>query len=133
MNTLAKPCITCGEPVRGASYCADHTPHDNTPKSRQARGYGGTWPRLSKRARRIQPWCSDCGATEDLTADHSAEAWRRHAAGKPIRLEDIDVVCRRCNTARGRQRPDQGGHPAPAKGAPGRQGTESISNRTVVP
>lgn len=130
---LAKPCIKCGEPVRGASYCDDHRPHDNRAKNRQERGYGGAWPRLSKRARRIQPWCTDCGATEDLTCDHSTEAWRRRDAGKPIRLQDIDVVCRRCNAARGRQRPDQGGQPGAGHGAPRRQGVEPNSNRTVVP
>jgi hypothetical protein len=52
----------------------------------------------------MQPFCSDCGATSDLTTDHTPEAWLRAAAGKVIRLQDIDVVCRRCNTDRGAAR-----------------------------
>src|SRR5690625_4902711 len=55
----------------------------------------------SQRARRLQPFCSDCGREDQLTADHSPAAWQRQAEGKPIRLEDIDVVCRRCNAERG--------------------------------
>lgn len=60
---------------------------------------------MSKRARRLQPWCSDCGSVEDLTTDHSVAAWERKDAGKAIRLEDVDVVCRSCNSRRGRARP----------------------------
>lgn len=66
---------------------------------------------MSKRARRLQPWCSDCGTVEDLSADHSVEAWARRAEGKAIRLQDIEVVCRSCNSRRGRARIPQGGIP----------------------
>jgi 5-methylcytosine-specific restriction protein A len=72
-------------------------------------GYDTSWRKLSERARRIQPWCSDCGTDRDLTGDHSAEAWRRKAEGKPIRLQDVDVLCRGCNTKRGKQRPEPRG------------------------
>lgn len=68
------------------------------------RGYGYAWQQLSKRARALQDFCTDCGSPEDLTADHSVTAWERHAAGKVIRLQDIDVVCNRCNTERGAAR-----------------------------
>ncbi len=64
----------------------------------------------------MQPYCSDCGATEDLQCDHSREAWKRKTAGKPIRLKDVDVVCGPCNRARGAAREnsfsDPGGNPA---------------------
>jgi len=63
-------------------------------------GYDAQWDRLSKRARRMQPFCIDCGSTEDLQADHSPEAWARKAAGKAIRLVDIAVCCGACNRAR---------------------------------
>lgn len=72
--------------------------------SRHERGYDYRWEKLSKRARKLQPFCTDCGRTDDLTADHSTEAWRRREAGLPIRLKDIDVVCRQCNTDRGAAR-----------------------------
>lgn len=97
------PCIACGEPTTGAR-CPDHQPAD-TKAPTTARGYDQTWRKLSERARRLQPWCTDCRTTTDLTTDHSEQAWRRKADGKPIRLRDVDVVCRSCNGKRGRARP----------------------------
>ena len=89
----AKPCLDCGQPT-ASTRCPEH------------RGYDRRWRVLSERARKLQPWCSDCGATEDLEADHSPEAWARIAAGKMVRLRDVDVVCGPCNRARGQARPE---------------------------
>lgn len=116
MDVLS-PCLACGEPTQGTrcdrcrpQFVNAEPPSKGSPRSR---GYDANWDKISKRARSRQNWCTDCGSVEDLTADHSPEAWRRHAAGLPIRLKDIDVVCRRCNADRGRQRPeDPGGIPA---------------------
>ncbi len=113
------PCMGCGEPAE-STRCYDCTPEhransraglrtDRPTTSPRVRGYGSGWDKLSAQARRMQPWCSACGAREDLTTDHSEEAWRRHDAGKPIRLCDVDVLCRRCNARKGRARP--GGQP----------------------
>lgn len=102
----ARPCITCGEPTPTGSHCPEHQPHRTHTRSASARGYDAAWQRLSKRARRAQPFCTDCGATTDLTADHSPEAWQRHAAGLPLRLTDVSTVCRSCNGKRGKARPD---------------------------
>lgn len=99
---LSRPCLKCGTPVEG-SRCDDCRPPAKA-KGRSERGYAGQWPKLSRRARRLQPWCSDCHTTDDLTADHSPEAWRRHEARLPIRLQDVDVVCRTCNSKRGAAR-----------------------------
>lgn len=52
----------------------------------------------------MQQFCLDCGATEDLQADHSPEAWKRWEQGLSIRLKDIDVVCGPCNRKRGQAR-----------------------------
>lgn len=101
--TLLKACSECGEPSDQAR-CQQHRPTDDKPTA-QARGYDNAWNKLSARARRLQPFCSDCGATTDLQTDHSPEAWRRKAAGKPIRLADVTVVCGPCNRARGAARP----------------------------
>lgn len=60
------------------------------------RGYGSAWQRLSRQARELQPWCTDCGAEEDLTADHLR--W------PALSLDDVEVVCRPCNNRRGRLR-----------------------------
>lgn len=89
-------CEKCSEP--------DRAEREARRGSRHERGYGNAWDRLSKRARRAQPFCSDCGSTADLTTDHSEEAWRRHELGKAIRLRDVDVVCRSCNGKRGAAR-----------------------------
>lgn len=100
-----RPCIECGEPTT-ATRCDDcHKP--NAPKITNARaaGYDSAWDKLSKRARQLQPFCQDCGSRDDLTTDHSPEAWRRKAAGKSIRLRDVAVVCRSCNSKRGQARP----------------------------
>ena len=105
-----KFCITCGEPSE-ATRCTEH--HRETRQARRGKpkltahqqGYDSRWTRLSKRARKLQPWCTDCGATTELQADHSPEAWERYYAGKAIRLQDIDVVCRDCNNARGQAHP----------------------------
>lgn len=96
-----RPCLDCGEPADGPR-CPEHTV-DTKPVA-AARGYDHAWNVLSKRARKLQPFCSDCGATEDLQCDHTPEAWARKAAGKPIRLKDVDVVCGPCNVARGAAR-----------------------------
>ena len=104
MGSLRRPCLRCGEPVAGASWCPEHKPQPT--KSRRDRGYEGQWRKISARARRKQPWCSDCGTVEDLTADHTPEAWQAHDAGKPITLDLIDVVCRGCNSRRGNVRGD---------------------------
>lgn len=95
------PCLSCGEPATG-SRCPEHTL--DAKGSATARGYDAAWHRLSKRARRLQPFCLDCGSTEDLQADHTPEAWQRKASGKAIKLSMIDVVCGPCNRARGAAR-----------------------------
>lgn len=98
-------CLTCGE-LSEQPYCQDHRPA-STPKALSAaqRGYDYRWQKLSKRARRIQPFCTDCGTTENLQCDHSPKAWERYYTGKNIRLIDVDVVCGDCNNARGQARP----------------------------
>lgn len=105
MSPLLKTCVECGEPSVGAR-CDDH-PWERRRKQDQTapeRGYDTAWRKLSLRARRLQPWCSDCGTGEDLTGDHLPIAWERKAKGLPIRLKDIDVVCRACNNRRGAAR-----------------------------
>ncbi len=97
-----RPCVHCGEPSDRAR-CPRHRPKDTKPTA-ATRGYGNAWTRLSKRARRLQPFCTDCGSAEDLQCDHKPEAWQRKASGKSVRLQDIDVVCGPCNRARGAAR-----------------------------
>lgn len=100
-------CLTCGE-LTDQAYCQDHQPTP-APKTQSAteRGYDHRWQKLSLRARRIQPFCTDCGTTEDLQCDHTPKAWERYYTGKNIRLIDVDVVCGKCNINRG---PARGEH-----------------------
>lgn len=87
-------CTVCGEPCRDGR-CAAHRPiKDQTKRPTRAQtGYTSAWDRLSAQARRLQPWCSDCGTKDDLTADHLR--W------PALTLQHVDVVCRPCNSARG--------------------------------
>ena len=115
-------CAECGEPYEQTDHkstgrCDECRQVDRRERERDAlrerrrgprqKGYNGQWDKLSLRARRLQPWCSDCGSPENLTADHTVEAWARQAQGKSIRLQDIDVVCMECNNERGPARGDQ--------------------------
>lgn len=96
------PCLSCGQPANG-SRCPEHTL--DAKGSTTDRGYDSQWDRLSKRARRLQPFCTDCGSTEDLQLDHLPSAWDRKAKRLSIRLGiDAQVVCGPCNRARGAAR-----------------------------
>lgn len=109
MSDLLKPCIEagCGE-LSDGPRCMDHRKPELPKGSSTQRGYDYTWRKLSEKARRLQPFCLDCGATDDLTTDHSPEAWARKAKGLPIRLRDVSVLCRPCNSARGAARDREG-------------------------
>lgn len=99
-------CLECGE-LSDEARCEQHraSPVERRGSSPRERGYDAAWDRLSRSARAAQPWCSDCGATSRLTADHKPSAWRRKAKGLPLRLIDLAVVCSDCNWARGSSRP----------------------------
>lgn len=101
------PCISCGVPAAN-TRCEDcRKPHRTEQVgSSRARGYDTAHDKLSKKARALQPFCVLCLSTDDLQLDHLPEAWRRKAAGKPIRLQDCRVLCRLCNVAAGKARPD---------------------------
>lgn len=111
-------CAGCGESMdkgQGA-YCGtcrparDHKQDERRRRSRDGnltttqRGYGWHWQQLSARAIKLQPFCADCGSEHDLTTDHTVRAWQRVEAGKTVRLRDVEVVCRRCNSERGAAR-----------------------------
>lgn len=97
-----KACATCGE-LTTSTYCEDHTRRD----TRNARRDTGTaaWINLSRRARRLQPFCALCGTTESLAADHSPRAWARTNRRLTIRLCDITVLCTLCNNQAGSSQP----------------------------
>jgi 5-methylcytosine-specific restriction protein A len=122
---MTKPCLTCGEPAP-STYCDEHEPQpwQHREGNSRARGYSTAWDKLSRRARKMQPFCTDCGATDDLQLDHTARTWERIDAGKVVRLKDTGgVVCGPCNRRRGagRGREDQGTGPVEASKGPRRK------------
>ena len=98
-----KPCLKCGDLVRNASYCVDCMPDDKSPENRkrQAHLYDYAWRKLSAQARKLQPWCLDCGARKNLSADHLPIAHWKLDNGIPLTLTDVEVVCLPCNDRRG--------------------------------
>lgn len=100
---IQQPCLTCGEPTQGAR-CDLHKPKHPPKKPTVERGYDSQWQKLSKRARELQPWCTVCGSTRDLQADHLPIAWERKAKGLAVRLQDVDVKCGPCNIKAGSAR-----------------------------
>lgn len=107
------PCLVCGE-LSESSRCPEHRVKQHKASATQ-RGYRSWWERLSKQARTKQPFCTDCGSTENLTVDHTPEAWAKVESGKRLTLNDfknglLTVVCRTCNIARGAARGNSASH-----------------------
>lgn len=75
--------------------CPKHEQEYQRERNRRRTHYKGQWRKTSQAARRAQPFCSRCGATADLTADHVQA--RSLDAG-------VDVLCRSCNTRKGGER-----------------------------
>ena len=110
--SVMKPCITCGTPTNKGTRCEECSPQpkrwNQRGRKRQsttALGYGHSWRLLSERARRLQPFCNECGATQQLTTDHLPIAHYRQERGLPLRLSDVQVLCQQCNNEAGEARP----------------------------
>jgi 5-methylcytosine-specific restriction enzyme A len=58
------------------------------------------WAKLSREAREAQPWCTRCGTTQDLTADHVVSPLR---GGAPLDPANVQVLCRPCQNKKGDQ------------------------------
>lgn len=109
---MKSPCLDCNELTKGSrcEECSEKVKQvkminlPDTQPAASARGYDWAWTKLSVKARKLQPFCTDCGSLDDLQADHTPEAWRRKEKRLTIRLQDIDVVCGPCNRARGAAR-----------------------------
>ena len=62
-----------------------------------ARGYTRAWEKRAAKVKRAQPYCSVCGATEDLTVDHIVPK----ARGGSDEPDNLRTLCRRHNSAKG--------------------------------
>lgn len=87
----ARPCLDCGEPGPGTRCpdCQQHRPAERARGTAHERGYDARWTRLSRRARRLQPFCTWCGAVDHLQADHLR--WPARS------LDDVRVLCQPCH------------------------------------
>jgi hypothetical protein len=82
------PCLDCGCLIpKGITRCAACS---------KPNPYGAEHQRRSRLLRAAHPFCSQCGATEDLTADHIVPL---HCGGHP--LGKLRVLCRSCNSRLG--------------------------------
>lgn len=97
-----KPCIVCGEPSSGPR-CPEHPREPRSGKAKTTTAITGNptaWKKLSRRLRRMQPWCSVPGcANTELTVDHIVPLVN---GGAPFDLANLQVLCRSHNAAKGR-------------------------------
>lgn len=107
MTSLPRSCLGCGRKIAAGSRCERcqaqvNWQHAQRKGTRQSRGYDAQWDKLSRAAIKRQPYCSDCGHwgsnANPLTGDHLR--W------PAVTVDDVDVVCRRCNSKHGARRGD---------------------------
>jgi Zn finger protein HypA/HybF involved in hydrogenase expression len=66
-----------------------------------ARGYDEQWRKLVALAIAAQPWCSDCGIGRQQARADGNPLSGDHLRWPALTLNDVDVCCRSCNSARG--------------------------------
>ncbi|GAB4582177.1 HNH endonuclease [Nocardia sp. IFM 10818] len=93
-------CLECGEPS-ASRWCEQHKPVvHHTDSGTNHRGPDRRrWERLSAKLRKLQPWCTACGATTNLTVDHIQPLNLRPDLA--FDLGNLQVLCRKCNSAKG--------------------------------
>jgi 5-methylcytosine-specific restriction endonuclease McrA len=57
------------------------------------------WAKLSKRLRRMSPFCESCGSTEHLSVDHVIPASER--PDLIFEVANLRILCSTCNQKRG--------------------------------
>ena len=67
---LATRCLDCGTRTRGSRCRGCEARRDAARGTTTERGYGAAHQRRARSALALQPWCSRCGSTRGLTADH---------------------------------------------------------------
>jgi len=106
-NTLTntRRCTTCQHAYdqRQATYLerAERQAADKRRGTSTQRGYDWTWRTMSARLIKQHPWCTHCGhdgtMSNPLTTDHIIPK----AQGGTDKLSNLQVLCRRCNSAKG--------------------------------
>ncbi len=99
-----KPCKDCGEPVEHTRCpdCAREVQRPESSKNREHVAFANLsrWKNLSKRVRRIQPWCDVCGTDQRLQANHVISTKER--PDLTYAMENLSVLCAKHNGGRGR-------------------------------
>lgn len=96
-----RPCLDCSEAIPSGTRCSGCKPP--APPKVRPRGHphanGGAWKRISKAARKAQPFCLDCGRTDKLHADHIIP----YSVRPDLALEQLNITvrCEVCNGRRG--------------------------------
>lgn len=100
-----RPCLDCGEPG-DRPRCAEHVrPVHAEPRDRSHVHWNGTrWKKLSAIARRLMPWCADCGRRTQLTTDHVIPVSARPDLA--YELDNLMTRCKPCNGRKGDTMPD---------------------------
>src|SRR5699024_2040843 len=95
-QVTATSCIECGE-LSDGPHCDQHKPK---PRNRSHfRSNPAAWKQLSARLRRMQPWCTICGTSDDLTVDHIVPYDERPDLAYEI--SNLQVLCRKHNSSKG--------------------------------
>lgn len=91
-----KPCLDCGTPTNGPR-CTEHATAG--PRDHIASFNNGRWKTLSKRLRRLAPFCEECATTVNLTVDHVLPVSKFPELTYAV--ENCRVLCNVCNGKRG--------------------------------
>ena len=87
---LTRPCLGCRTLIRTGSYC-------RACRNTTGRGYGHHHQQRAHATIAAHPYCSNCGATTDLTADHVVPVSDGGAHSQ------LRTLCRPCNSRRANQ------------------------------
>lgn len=93
---LMQPCVECGD-LSMKNRCEAHQ-LPSAPKNRDnhvAYANRSRWKNLSRRLRKMSPFCEMCGAKDDLTVDHIVRVTDRPEW--TFAVDNLRVLCRRCN------------------------------------
>lgn len=110
----AKPCLDC-QRLSQHTRCpecraARQRTTDRARGTTAHRGYGSGWQRLvaaaiaeQERAHGVA-WCLDCGVTKPEAKAAGNVLTGDHLRWPALTTADVEVCCRRCNSARGARR-----------------------------
>lgn len=105
-----RACSHCGTLTRGGggvcTKCAAFAQRrwDEARGTHTARGYDAAWERLVALAIHDRPFCADCGLERQVATYYGNPLSGDHRRWPAVDPDDVIVVCRRCNSKRGKVR-----------------------------